>query len=202
MPRKSEYSQDWDDKICQHIAQGGSLKSFCAVPRHPSMPTVQKWLEGQRAFLNRYVRAREDSADAHAEQIIELTRKLEEETSLTDYCERILAALGDYEGEDRKEIMVLVVDLAKRAKAITQARVTALYNAIRSLQWVASKLKHTSYGDKLEVTEKHDFGDLTDAQLLARMQSLLVGGGMSRDQARLFALKQMGKSEEDQGVTH
>lgn len=187
MAGKSTYTEAMAGRILEHIALGGSLRSFCELPRTPSIVTVHAWLNGQPVFLKRYVRAREDSADSHAERIIDLTDKLEHETNLTEYCERILDALNDRSLDNGSDIKDLVYQLLKIAGRVTSARVNALFNAIRSYQWVAAKLKHQSYGDKLDVNQTVAFDDLTSAELHARLVSKLVEGGMERTQAIAFA---------------
>lgn len=190
MAGKSTYNEPMVVRILEHIAQGGSLRSFCELPRTPSIVTVHAWLNGEPAFLKRYIRAREDSADSHAEQIVDLCVLMETETDLSTYCIAILAALHEQRGEDLSEIMVLVRDLHKRSQRITTARVNALNNSAKNRMWVASKLKHASYGDKLDVSTTVAFEDLTSAELHARLISKLVEGGMERTQAIEFAQAQ------------
>ena len=58
--------------ICQKLADGESLIAICRNPAMPSRSTVHRWIREEDAFRERYVRAREDQADALADQVLEI----------------------------------------------------------------------------------------------------------------------------------
>ncbi len=68
----STYSDEIAERICSRIAKGESLKSICRDPEMPCENTVFNWLEKKEhdAFLRQYVRAREQQADALADECL------------------------------------------------------------------------------------------------------------------------------------
>jgi hypothetical protein len=64
------YSDDLAAKLCEHIADGLSLKEACELPGMPSRTTAYKWLAEHTFFANVYARAREERADLVADEII------------------------------------------------------------------------------------------------------------------------------------
>lgn len=70
--RPSSYSQEVADAICEHIAHGKSLVSYCSQGG-PSYTSVMRWLQANEAFRENYTRAREAQADYLAEEIIQIS---------------------------------------------------------------------------------------------------------------------------------
>jgi len=68
----STYSIEKAKEICAWIASGQSLKAYCRQPNTPSVPTVYAWRAAHDEFANLYARAREDQADALAEEILDI----------------------------------------------------------------------------------------------------------------------------------
>ena len=66
------YSEEIALKICEHIALGRSLRSFCEQPDAPALGSVHRWLADNPTFREQYARAREDQADSYADQIIDI----------------------------------------------------------------------------------------------------------------------------------
>jgi hypothetical protein len=64
------YSDELAIALCEHIADGMSLKDACALPAMPSRTTAYKWLAEHTSFANLYARAREERADLIADEII------------------------------------------------------------------------------------------------------------------------------------
>jgi hypothetical protein len=126
--RKTEYKQETADAICERIASGESLRSICRDDDMPVLSTVFKWLSQQQLFADQYTRAREEQAEALADEIIDIA-----DESYNDY--------------DVKENGSLVVnnEAIQRSKLRVEAR-----------KWVASKLKPKKYGDfqRMEHTGK------------------------------------------------
>jgi len=124
----STYTQKIGDAICNRLAEGESLRSICKDEDQPSMATVFKWLNDFPAFSEQYARAREEQAEALADEI----------TSIAD--EVGTRSLVNEEGEE-----VLV---AFDATAVARNRLR-----IDARKWVASKLKPKKYGDKMMLAD-------------------------------------------------
>ena len=52
------YSDDLAAKLCEHVADGMSLKEACELPGMPSRSTTYKWLAEHKNFSDMYARAR------------------------------------------------------------------------------------------------------------------------------------------------
>lgn len=73
--RPTLYHPYWAQRICSHIERGWSLRSFCEKADNPRMATVLKWLKEEAEFQAQYVRAREASADASYDHVVNLVEK-------------------------------------------------------------------------------------------------------------------------------
>ena len=62
--RPSDFTQEIADTICEHIADGRSLRAICADDDMPSKSTVCRWLARDEAFRDQYAHAREMQADS------------------------------------------------------------------------------------------------------------------------------------------
>ncbi len=68
--RPSKYTQELADFICAEIAEGRSLRSIIRDNEHvPTMQTIFSWLRLHESFLDQYACAKEQSADALADDI-------------------------------------------------------------------------------------------------------------------------------------
>lgn len=72
MARPTLFTQDLADDICEHLADGGSLRSWCREPGHPTFHAVYDWLAKCPAFADAYARARERQAHNDADRMSEL----------------------------------------------------------------------------------------------------------------------------------
>ncbi len=70
--RPTLYSEKLTDKICEEIAAGKSLVAICKQKGMPGYTAVMGWLRKYDEFAERYARAREDQADALADEIISI----------------------------------------------------------------------------------------------------------------------------------
>ena len=140
MGRPSKYTEEITDDICERLAGGESLVSICKDENMPSKSTVFNWLDEHKAFLDKYVRAREAQADHLADEII---------------------AIADDGLNDTYEIEPGVRGVNHDVIARSRLRVDAR-------KWMASKLAPKKYGDK--VTTEHtgpDGGPVTMITLTA-----------------------------------
>lgn len=69
MGRPSEYTEETGLAICSLLADGQSLRQICEAEDMPSRATVFKWLSTYPLFADQYARAREEQADAIADEI-------------------------------------------------------------------------------------------------------------------------------------
>ncbi len=67
------YSEAIATEICDHIATGKSLRSYCEQPGTPSFTSVKRWLRDLEDFRAQYASAREDQADVYADEIVEIS---------------------------------------------------------------------------------------------------------------------------------
>ena len=70
--RPTIYSQELADKICAQLAEGMSLRSVCLSEDMPDKSTVFNWLRTKPEFVDQYARAKEESADAQNEILLDL----------------------------------------------------------------------------------------------------------------------------------
>lgn len=72
MGRPSLYSEKVADEICEQIVEGKSLRSICRAKDMPSASSVFKWLRDNEEFSQQYARAKEEQAEALADEIIDI----------------------------------------------------------------------------------------------------------------------------------
>jgi hypothetical protein len=70
--RPTDYTQELADLICAEIADGKSMRTICAQIGMPHMVTVFRWLRSRDEFCKQYTKAKEESADAMIEDMIEI----------------------------------------------------------------------------------------------------------------------------------
>lgn len=127
MGRPSDYTPELTALICSRIADGESVRSICRDEAMPDKATLYRWLQAHEAFRDLYARAKEDSADALADDILEIS-----DDARNDWMAR--------HGED---------DAGWQANGehIQRSRLR-----VDSRKWIASKLKPKKYGEKIEQT--------------------------------------------------
>lgn len=123
MARPTDYSQDLADRICEQLADGKSLRTVCLADDMPDKRSVFRWLRIHEEFSHQYARAKEESADALSDEMLDIA-----DDGSNDW---MASSDGgqDYNG-----------DHVQRARLRIDTR-----------KWIASKLKPKKYGDKLEV---------------------------------------------------
>jgi hypothetical protein len=120
--------------LCEHIANGESLRKACQHDGMPDKATVLRWMGGEGAeaklLRDHYARVKEESAEVYADEIVEIAD----------------------EDPGRNELTGTV-----DAGAVAHQRLR-----VDARKWVASKLKPKKYGDRQEI--EHSGGiDLTVA---------------------------------------
>lgn len=128
MSRRTKYTDEIADMICQRIADGESLRKICAEPETPPMRTVFDWLADERhaIFRTKYARAREIQADTLFDEMLEIA-----DDSRNDWMQREASENAGWR---------------ENGEAIRRADIR-----IKTRQWMASKLLPKKYGDKIEL---------------------------------------------------
>lgn len=125
--RPTKYTKELADLICEQLADGKSMRTVCRQEGMPSMSTVFKWLREDLAFSQQYEKAKEESSDAMAEDLLDIAD--------TPVMGEIKTIKPDGTIEIKQDEMLghrrLQVDTRK---------------------WLMSKMKPKKYGDKLDMT--------------------------------------------------
>lgn len=66
------YTQEAGDALCAYLACGGSLAAYCREPGSPGYSTVLDWLRTHEGFRTQYNAAREEQADALADELLDI----------------------------------------------------------------------------------------------------------------------------------
>lgn len=82
--RPSEYTKAIGDKICSLLAQGVSLRTVCLADDMPDCSTVFRWLRQYEEFHKQYADAKQESADAMAEEILDLSDEAKTDAMTVD----------------------------------------------------------------------------------------------------------------------
>lgn len=125
--RPSSFTKDLADKICAQLAMGESLRTVLKGDDMPAMQTIFNWMRTNKEFLEQYARAKEESADALADEILDIA-----DDGSNDWME---IHKGGYSST------IVDQEAVQRSKLRVETR-----------KWVASKLKPKKYGDKVDVT--------------------------------------------------
>lgn len=127
--RPSTYTQELADRICEELALGQSMRTVCAMDGMPAMSSVFKWLRENPAFSEQYEKAKAESADAMAEDLLHIAD--------TPVMGEIKTIKPDGTVEIKQDEMLghrrLQVDARK---------------------WLMAKMKPKKYGEKLDVTSE------------------------------------------------
>ncbi len=125
--RPSNYTQELADKICSLLSEGISLRTICLEEGMPDKSTVFKWFRTQPGFVDQYARAKEESADAMSEDILDIA---DDGTNDLMWIKR--------GGED---VQVPDNEVLQRSRLRVDTR-----------KWIMSKMKPKKYGDKLDLS--------------------------------------------------
>lgn len=129
MARPSDYSQELADRICAQLAEGNSMRTVCKADDMPCTATVFNWLRTKPGFLEQYTRAKEESADALSDEMLDIA-----DDSTNDWMERL-----DKDGQG--------IGYQVNGDHVQRSRLR-----IETRKWLASKLKPKKYGDKVDLT--------------------------------------------------
>ncbi len=74
--RPTDYTEEKADEICNHIAEGNSLASYCRVEGNAKYSTIMQWLVKHESFAEKYTRAREEQGEADADAVSDIRMKV------------------------------------------------------------------------------------------------------------------------------
>jgi hypothetical protein len=72
--RPSTYTEAKGVEVCTRIVEGQSLRTVCRAPGMPGLTTLFEWRRAHPGFAEQYAHAREDQADAHIEEMLDVAR--------------------------------------------------------------------------------------------------------------------------------
>ena len=128
--RPTKLTDNLQDSICSLLSEGISLRTICLSSSMPCKATVFKWLREIDGFSDQYVKAKQESADALIEDMIEIADNEVSQPLIINGKPIII---------DKK--VITTVD----GPSVNHARLR-----IDTRKWLASKLKPKKYGDKPE----------------------------------------------------
>ncbi len=70
--RPSLLTEKLTANIMARLSNGESMRTVCRDPKMPSMDTMWRWIRENRDFSERYARAKQESSDAMAEDIMDI----------------------------------------------------------------------------------------------------------------------------------
>lgn len=74
--RPSKFTDELGAEICGRIAIGESLRSICKNDHMPDVLTVYRWLAKDEDFRHQYALAREDQAETHADELMQIADEM------------------------------------------------------------------------------------------------------------------------------
>jgi hypothetical protein len=130
--RPTDYTQELADIICEKLAMGKSLRTALLEENMPGMATVFRWLRENTEFREQYARAKEEGADAMADEILDIA-----DDGSNDWETRTNKRGEEYEVVNKEVVM--------RSRLRIDTR-----------RWLMSKMKPKKYGEKLDLTSGGD----------------------------------------------
>lgn len=125
--RPTLFSQELADKICEKLATGISLRTACKAEDMPCIATIFNWFRNHKDFLEQYTRAKEESADAMAEEMLDIA-----DDGSNDFMV-IVKGNNEYVVENK--------EVTNRSRLRVDTR-----------KWLMSKMKPKKYAEKLDLT--------------------------------------------------
>lgn len=159
--RPSSYTQEIADRICSELVDGKSLRTICKADGMPSCQTVYSWLRTRPEFLDQYARAKEDAADAFAEEMLDIA----------DEASNDWMAANDPDNPGYR----------LNGEAINRSRLR-----VDTRKWIAAKLKPKKYGEKVSVGGADDLppiqtADMTETEVARRIAFALQKGAQAQE---------------------
>lgn len=142
--RPSIYTKELADKICSQLAEGVSLRTVCLQEEMPSLQTIFRWIREKQEFSEQYARAKQESADAMADEILDIS-----DDGTNDWEE--------VERNDGSTFVKLNSEAVQRSKLRVDTR-----------KWLMAKMKPKKYGDQIDITSKGEKIAVLPAEIYAK----------------------------------
>lgn len=149
--RPTKYTQRLADEICAELALGKSLRTVCKPDAMPSVKTIFNWFRIYPDFLQQYTRAKQESADAMADEILDIA---------DDGSNDWMAITR----KDESEAWQLNGEHVQRSRLRIDTR-----------KFLMAKMKPKVYGEKLDITsdgEKMEAGQIVGYVLPGEISGL------------------------------
>lgn len=127
--RPTTYTPELAADVCAGLAIGNSLRTVLKADGMPAMSTWFLWLRNVNGLSEHYVRAKQEAADAMAEDILDIA-----DDGVNDWME-------DNYDQGKTPGYSFMGEHVQRSKLRIETR-----------RWLMSKMKPKRYGDKLDVT--------------------------------------------------
>lgn len=147
--RPSDYTEELAEIICLRLAEGESLRSVCRDEGMPSKQAVLRWLARNDSFRAQYVRAKEEGAEAIAEELFDIA-----DDGSNDWMEKL-----DKDGE--------AIGYQLNGEHVQRSKLR-----IDTRKWYLSKIMPKKYGDRIQHDQSITFNNLSDEELDKKLQEL------------------------------
>ncbi|EPT8939230.1 DNA packaging protein [Cronobacter dublinensis] len=147
--RPSDYTEELAEIICLRLAEGESLRSVCRDEGMPSKQAVLRWLARKESFRAQYVRAKEEGAEAIAEELFDIA-----DDGSNDWMEKL-----DKDGE--------AIGYQLNGEHVQRSKLR-----IDTRKWYLSKIMPKKYGDRIQHDQSITFNNLSDEELDKKLQEL------------------------------
>jgi hypothetical protein len=145
--RPSDYTPELADKICSQLAEGKSMRTICKADDMPDASTVFRWLRSKPEFCQQYTRAKDESADALVDEMLDIA-----DEASNDWME--------------------VHDPENPGYRFNGEHVNRSRLRVDTRKWVASKLKPKKYGEKLDIAHSGSIETTSREALIERLTGL------------------------------
>ncbi|MEE8209024.1 MAG: hypothetical protein V3T88_08765 [Nitrosomonadaceae bacterium] len=157
--RPTIFTKELADEICSQLANGDSMRTVCKPDSMPCKTTLFMWMRTNEAFLNQYTRAKQESADALTDEMLDIA-----DDASNDWMERL-------DKDEQSAGWQLNGDHVQRSRLRIETR-----------KWLSAKLKPKKYGDKLFQETKHsgivgvrEVGDMSDEEMQEELRQINEG---------------------------
>lgn len=150
--RPSDYTEDIAESICLRLAEGESLRSVCSDDGMPCKQTVLRWISRRPEFRAQYVRAKEEGAEAIAEELFDIA-----DDGANDWMEKL-----DKEG--------VCIGYQLNGEHVQRSKLR-----IDTRKWYLSKIMPKKYGDRIQHDQTITMADRTDDDIDKRIRELMNG---------------------------
>ena len=144
--RKTLYSKEMIERVCEYTAQGESLTTMCKRDDMPTKVTIINWLNAYPEFALAFEEAKRAKAESLADEIIDIA---DDHAAVTFY---------DADGNRRID-----------AGAVAHAKLR-----IDSRKWSAAKLKPKTYGDKMQTEVSGSLETMSEEEIDKKIAILLA----------------------------